>query len=442
MIQLETGSIRAPDIDAPTLELEGFGVAYGARVVLARVNLRIADREVLVLMGPGGAGKSTLLRTLAGRNDSDPTLRVWGRARYAGQPWVSTSGPPLLAQTAQDLVSTLFQYVASGLRDRANFSKNEQRDRVRELLDRYAMRELEADLDTNLLDLGRTDRRLATLAHCLAADPPLLMLDEPTAELPVDDRARVVASVRAAAATRAVLFVTHNRQDALSLGGTTALLAGGEVLEQQATRDFFASPRSESARTYVETGGLGIASPPPLSESELERLASRPMRRSSSSALAAHAPLGIRWIEEGKLAGVRRPGLLGKVEDDLRALRDGGIRVLVCLEESQSVPPTLLAAFGIDGLSLPIVDMDVPSVAEATAMCRAIRDAIDAGAAVALHCRAGLGRTGTMLAAYLIFTGATAVDALQSVRAVEHRFVQSELQQAFLIRFAADVREQ
>ncbi len=66
------------------LSLHGFGVAFGEKVVLAGVDMAVKEREVTVLLGPSGTGKSTLLRTLAGFNDANPNLRVWGEASFEG----------------------------------------------------------------------------------------------------------------------------------------------------------------------------------------------------------------------------------------------------------------------------------------------------------------------------------------------------------------------
>jgi atypical dual specificity phosphatase len=85
--------------------------------------------------------------------------------------------------------------------------------------------------------------------------------------------------------------------------------------------------------------------------------------------------------------------------------------------------------------------MGAPSVTQAAGLCQQIDRKLQEGEVVAVHCRAGLGRTGTILATYLIWEGAEALSALEMVRRVEPRWVQSEEQVAFLERFASMMNE-
>ncbi len=102
--------------DAPLLELSGYGVAFGERVVLADVCLDVPERGILVIVGPGGAGKSTLLRTLTGANEGNPSMRTWGSARFAGEPLGSGEVPVLVAQNARLLIGTVLDNLMWGSR--------------------------------------------------------------------------------------------------------------------------------------------------------------------------------------------------------------------------------------------------------------------------------------------------------------------------------------
>ena len=97
-------------------------------------------------------------------------------------------------------------------------------------------------------------------------------------------------------------------------------------------------------------------------------------------------------------------------------LRVGGVTLLVNLYERPD-PPELLAALGAETLHLPVHNSDAPSQAQLDRGVRAIEEALAAGRKVAVHCGAGLGRSGTLLAAYLVAQGSGAEGAIGEVRA-------------------------
>jgi atypical dual specificity phosphatase len=80
--------------------------------------------------------------------------------------------------------------------------------------------------------------------------------------------------------------------------------------------------------------------------------------------------------------------------------------------------------------------MCAPGLGQAVELCRQIDAFITQGNAVAVHCRAGLGRTGTILACYLIWEGMEALDALEAARRIQPNWVQSTQQAEFLEDFA------
>lgn len=431
------------------LSLERFGIAFGRRVVLASVDLEVPARGVTSLMGPVGVGKSTLLRTLAGRNDAEPSLRTWGRATYRGVAWRTIAFPGLVGQGARVLVGTVLDCIAGALPNRAKLQRSEQRARAVELLETSGMADLVARLDESAIELSKGDLRRVSLATAMVCDPGLLLVDEPTAGLRDQERATVLEVVRRRAETSAVLLVTHSRADALALPGTTALLAGGAIVEHTETSTFFQAPRSPITQAFVETGSCAVSGPPSLDELVADGLVPSTHLVSADRAAEAQSgtwsafpdpPLALRWVLEGRLAGVRRPGLLGSVDRDLQTLAAAGVQLLVCLEESQVLSADLLGRYGIESHAAPIVDMDAPTLEEARAICALLDQALDARRVVAVHCRAGLGRTGTILCAWLLWKGLDRERALSRVRTVEPRFVQSERQLEFLADFEAALR--
>ncbi|MGH2355819.1 MAG: dual specificity protein phosphatase family protein [Chloroflexota bacterium] len=136
------------------------------------------------------------------------------------------------------------------------------------------------------------------------------------------------------------------------------------------------------------------------------------------------------WLIEGELAGASRP----QTDDALAVLRAAGIRALLSLSE-QPLPGELLEKHGLQAEHLPIADFTAPTIPQAEQAVVAIHRFRDAGLPVAVHCGAGLGRTGTILACYLVWQGMPAEDAIATVRARRPGSVETPEQEAVVARY-------
>lgn len=428
----------------PVLSLREYGAAFGERIVLGSINLAIPARGVFVLMGPAGTGKSTLLRSLAGVTDAAPSFRRWGSAEYAGAPLGAGESPVLVAQNARLMMSSVFENIVHSLPERESLTVAQQRRLAARLLGHAGLTSLSETLDVPVVGLPAAVQRHLAIARTTAANPRLLCVDEPTTDLGADEAHRLIRYMRAEAKRRAILVVVHNQQHARMLGGNTALLAGGAIQECRPTEEFFNRPRQAVTQDFVRTGSCNLPSPGARAEDldESVRPTVRPVPVDAGTYVSdAFGPRGFLWLKKGLLAGTPRPGVFLDVDYDLKALQRVGIRVLVSLTETP-MEAELLARYGIAGFWSPVEDMAAPTIEQAKEVCSHVAGLTAQGQAVAYHCKAGLGRTGTFLAAQLIWEGSTALDALERVRRIEPRWVQSDEQVAFLERFAQVVADQ
>ncbi|MPN33638.1 hypothetical protein SDC9_181128 [bioreactor metagenome] len=153
--------------------------------------------------------------------------------------------------------------------------------------------------------------------------------------------------------------------------------------------------------------------------------------------MRSRGPRGFTWIQDDQLAGTPYPGILSDVNDDLGALRDAGITHLISLTE-QPFPAALAAPFGIGCSALPMPDMGVPNEEEGVELCRQMDALRTQGHVIAVHCRAGLGRTGTVLAMYRLWQLRGAEPASRAIAWIRSRnsgMIQSLLQEQFLEQF-------
>lgn len=144
--------------------------------------------------------------------------------------------------------------------------------------------------------------------------------------------------------------------------------------------------------------------------------------------------LGFSWVLEEQLAGLPRPGARNDLAEDLQFLKSQGIGLLVSLTE-RATDPDLAARFDLSVLHVPIQDFTAPSVDQMKAFVAEAFSAIQAGQAVGVHCAAGMGRTGTMLAAYLVASGIPPREAIQQIRSIRPGSIETPEQEQALYDF-------
>ena len=217
-------------------------VIIDLEVPALRVEHRFAAGATTAVVGPNGAGKSTMLRAIAGlvRGDDRSRIVLGDRVFCDATTFVPPSrrGIALLSQDAR-----LFPHLT--VADNVAFAPAAQRlarSEVRARVERW----LAAAEVTDLAD--RKAQRVA-IARALAAQPRILLLDEPFRALDVDVASRLRALLRGLLADRdrTTIMVTHDPVDALGLADDIMVLEDGRVVESGSARDVLTRPTSRFA---------------------------------------------------------------------------------------------------------------------------------------------------------------------------------------------------
>lgn len=231
------------------LELRGIRKRFGPKEVLREVDLTVERGEVLALVGPSGCGKTTLLRIIAGLERPDD-----GEVILAGRLLASrhTSLPPERRNVGlvfQDFALFPHLNVAANVAFGMRRWQDKER-RVAELLELVGLTGYERHMPHELS--GGQQQRVA-LARTLAAEPELVLLDEPFSNLDAGLRSRVredVMRILSAAGITAIV-VTHDQEEALSLPGRVAVLIEGKVAQVGTAEEVYRAPVSRAVAEFV-----------------------------------------------------------------------------------------------------------------------------------------------------------------------------------------------
>jgi molybdate transport system ATP-binding protein len=204
----------------------------------ADLRIPLDQARVTVLYGPSGSGKTTFLRLVAGLERPDQ-----GLLQFRDQTWFD-SERGLSLDPQQRRAGFLFQDYALfphlTVRRNVGFAARHP-EKIHEWLERFGLAGLSSRLPRAL---SGGEQQRAALARALAADPALLLLDEPLSALDAPTRARLRHELRRALIESGVpsLVITHDRVEALALGDWIAILVAGRIRQAGPIEEVFRRP--------------------------------------------------------------------------------------------------------------------------------------------------------------------------------------------------------
>jgi phosphate transport system ATP-binding protein len=257
--------MSASTVAIERMQVQGVSIAYGDKAAVRSVSLPVRQGEVLALIGPSGCGKTTLLRSLNRLTELTRGASLQGRISLDGTD-ITTIEPTLLRrrvtmvfQQPNPFPMSVFDNVAYVLREQGSKRPRKRvlREAVLEALDRAGLlEEVKDNLDHAALRLSGGQQQRLCIARALAANPEVLLLDEPCSALDPQSTQVIEDLIVRLRDDVAVVIVTHNLQQAYRVADHVAFMYLGELVEYGTAASVFDAPRAQRTRDYV-SGAFG-----------------------------------------------------------------------------------------------------------------------------------------------------------------------------------------
>jgi ABC-type Fe3+/spermidine/putrescine transport system ATPase subunit len=232
-----------------TLSVRNIHKHYDGELLLNGLSLEVHSGEILCLLGRSGSGKSTLLRIIAGLELAEKGEVLWNGDNIAATPTHLRKFGLMFQDYALFPHRNVAENVAFGL-EMMRLPKPKTNKMVKEALERVNM---EAFAQRSVAELSGGEQQRVALARALAAQPRLLMLDEPLAALDRSLRLELQQelSIQLHQAGIPVIYVTHDQEEAVILGDRLAILHDGEIVQNDTPQHVYAAPANRWVAEFL-----------------------------------------------------------------------------------------------------------------------------------------------------------------------------------------------
>jgi phosphate transport system ATP-binding protein len=242
------------------VETRKFNLWFKSNHILKDIDLEIEGNAITAVMGPSGCGKSTLLRSINRMNDLISGCRTSGEIMLDGQNIYADGNNVydlrrrigMVFQKPNPFPKSIFENVAFAPRIH-NTAKGEKLKEVVEKSLRAAALwdEVKDRLNESAFCLSGGQQQRLCIARALAAEPELILMDEPCSSLDPAATARIESLIVDLKEKYTVIIVTHNLQQAARVSDFTAFMYVGQLVEYDDTKNLFENPKSELTENYI-----------------------------------------------------------------------------------------------------------------------------------------------------------------------------------------------
>jgi phosphate transport system ATP-binding protein len=247
------------------MEVDKVSIHYGAKEAVKSVSLPIRQGEVLGLIGPSGCGKTTLLRSLNRLTELTAAAKLTGSIRLDDvdirliEPTLLRRRVTMVFQQPNPFPMSVFDNIAYVLREQGSrrMKKKVLEPQVHSALQRAGLfEEVKDNLSHPALKLSGGQQQRLCIARALAAEPEVLLLDEPCSALDPQSTAVIEDLIVKLRDDVAIVIVTHNLQQAYRIADHVAFMYLGDLVEYNSATRLFNEPSQERTREYV-SGAFG-----------------------------------------------------------------------------------------------------------------------------------------------------------------------------------------
>ena len=245
--------------------VEDLNAYYGGLHAVKDFSIDLEPNRVTALIGPSGCGKSTMVRCINRMHEEIPGARATGRVLVDDMDVYGDRADVVAVRRAIGMVfqkpnpfptMSIFDNVAAGLRLRGAKGPG-LGDRVEQSLRGAGLwEEVKDRLGRAGIGLSGGQQQRLCIARALAAEPEVILMDEPCSALDPMATLRIEELIDRLKRRYTIAIVTHNMQQAARVADTTAFMLGGELVEHAPTEKMFTNPDDERTEQYV-TGKFG-----------------------------------------------------------------------------------------------------------------------------------------------------------------------------------------
>jgi atypical dual specificity phosphatase len=412
-----------------TLIINNLCLGYGDEEIIRIDNLQLEKSTIIGLLGPSGGGKSSLVKSILKQN-SAPSFWKKGDIYLENQiitNKIVRTSIGYVPQKARLYTGTIIENFIDGIPFKASILFTMKKKFAEKIFKSLGLwYKFEHIMDEPAIKQSMGIHKILLIVRTMIVKPKLLILDEILADTSIKDESIIIDLIKKLKKVTTVFLITHNKDEAKYICDSIVLISGGILHEHTKSEQFFSQPDSDIGQEFLMNGSAWYTNPNIDSQPKEDKLTA--LRRFSSMS-------DFFWIIPDKLGGMQKPGLMTDLKSDLSIMKQLGVNVLVSLQQ-KPIDIELLDKFEIKGIHFPIVDMQIPSVEDVFQFFNQLKPLLLNDISVVYHCKAGMGRTGTMLACHLIWhQKMSTIKAIDVIRQINHKYIQTSQQLDFVNQF-------